>query len=383
MERLLFFYVDESGNTGANIFDASQPRLYYGVLFSKIDLDSEAESYLVRLRKQLGVQRIHASELGNRRIASIVKDISIVQRNYDIVFDIYTVVKEDHAIISFFDQVFDQGNNPAITWTGYWTPLRYILLLKIASLFDQEMARKAWDARIEQKYQRAETLLSEICREIRGRVNRLPDARSRQLIADALQWAEYHPKEIRYNVSSHKDLLSITPNIIGFQIVMQGIANRIAMNGLQASKIVVDQQSQFNKSQRTLADYYSGMRNFKCAIGPGMPEIDFSTMPEVPITFSSGNNSAGLELVDLYLWVFKRFIENGNLAPEMRLIIDRQLQQGYTDEVSLKGIEGRWTRWFSELSRRYPSLTEEQLVSAKEMLAFDEERRLRAMRGES
>jgi len=30
----MFFYVDESGHTGTNLFDPNQPVLYYGVLSS-------------------------------------------------------------------------------------------------------------------------------------------------------------------------------------------------------------------------------------------------------------------------------------------------------------------------------------------------------------
>jgi hypothetical protein len=32
----MFFYVDESGHTGSNLFDPAQPQLYYGVLQATI-----------------------------------------------------------------------------------------------------------------------------------------------------------------------------------------------------------------------------------------------------------------------------------------------------------------------------------------------------------
>ena len=145
----MYFYVDESGHTGTNLFDESQPVLYYGVLSSKVNIDVLSESTLSSLRKRLGVNRLHANELGNTGIAKISKEIYNLQKRYDLRFDIYRVAKADHALISFFDQVFDQGLNPAITWTGYWTPMRYVLLLKLASLFDEETLKLAWAARIE------------------------------------------------------------------------------------------------------------------------------------------------------------------------------------------------------------------------------------------
>jgi len=145
----LFFYVDESGHTGANLFDEAQPMLYYGVLSSKLNVDVLAKGWIAKLRHTLGVPRLHAAELGNGRLASIAFDLAQIQKRLDFRFDIYGVAKPDHAIISFFDQVFDQGMNPAMSWTGYWSPMRYVLLLKLASLFDVELAKRAWQARIQ------------------------------------------------------------------------------------------------------------------------------------------------------------------------------------------------------------------------------------------
>jgi len=77
----MYFYIDESGQTGLNLFDADQPFLYYGVLSSKIDLDTAALDEVKALRQRLGVDRLHASELGNQRLVTIVKDINKLNKN--------------------------------------------------------------------------------------------------------------------------------------------------------------------------------------------------------------------------------------------------------------------------------------------------------------
>ncbi|MFH1078934.1 MAG: DUF3800 domain-containing protein [Pseudomonadota bacterium] len=372
----MFFYVDESGHTGPNLFDPSQPVLYYGVLSSKRDLDALAESHLSKLRSKLGVRRLHAAELGIGKLVEIADEINSLQQKMDLRFDLYQVFKLDHALISFFDQVFDQGMNPAITWTGYWTPLRYVLLMKVAHLFDLGTLRKAWSARLEINNAKAEAALIEVCRTIRDRVADLPDARSQQLISDTLQWAEKNPNKIRYNVRCKKDIAEITPNVIGFQTVMYGIGLRITEHKTEASAIVVDQQSQFNKAQRTLSEFYAKNKNVSLMNGPGLPEIDFSGMPTTPISFATGNNSAGLEIVDIYLWIFKRFIEQKDIPMELFPIIAFQANCGLMDEISIKGIGERWSKWFENL----PEPTEEQTEKAKEMIAFDEARRLRKIR---
>ena len=152
----MFFYVDESGHTGTNLFDENQPVLYYGVLSSRVNIDVLAEKKLSVLRNRLGVTRIHAAEIGNGGLVQIIEGLVTLQKKFDLRFDIYRVAKVDHALICFFDQVFDQGLNPAITWSGYWTPMRYLLLLKLSYLFDEQTLKKAWSARIELNDEKAE-----------------------------------------------------------------------------------------------------------------------------------------------------------------------------------------------------------------------------------
>jgi hypothetical protein len=376
----MYFYIDESGHTGPNLFDEAQPILYYGVLSSKVNVDALAETRLAAMRKRLGVARLHAAELGNGGLVNIVEGVCSIQKQLSIRFDLYRIAKADHAIICFFDQVFDQGVNPAMTWTGYWTPLRYILLLKVASLFNDELARQAWEARICVDDSRAQAGMQTVCRALRGRLDRLPDARSRQLLADALEWAETHPAEISYNVSNKKMVLDVTPNMVGFQSVMHGIASRIKKDGRQASKIIVDRQSQFNKSQRTLADFYSNSCGIPFVSGPGMPVMDLKHMPRVPIEFSSSTDSAGLELVDIHLWIFKRMIENRDVAPELYSIVKPQLHRGRTDEISLNALASRWTKHLDQIPQ-LEDMPPEQVARGKEILRIDEERRLRAVRG--
>lgn len=377
----MYFYVDESGHTGPNIFDEAQPMLYYGVLSSKVNVDVLAETQLATLRKKLGVTRLHAAELGNGGLVTIAKELVAIQKRLNIRFDLYRVAKPDHAIICFFDQVFDQGMNPAMTWTGYWTPLRYVLLLKVASLFDDELAKLAWEARISVDDNVAQELLQNVCHSLRDRLARLPDARSKQLIGDALVWAAKQPAEISYNVANKKGVLEVTPNMIGFQSVMHGIAGRIKTDGRQASKIVVDQQSQFNESQRTLAEAYASASasGIPHVSGPGMPVMDLMNMPTVPIEFASSANSAGLELVDIHLWIFKRIIEKKDVAPALFPIMKTQLHRGRTDEISINALANRWSRYFDQI----PQLEEmpaEQVEKGKEILRIDEERRLKAIR---
>lgn len=72
----LYYFIDESGNTGLNIFDPAQPTLYYGVLGCHANLDVIADPLLRELREDLGVKRIHANELGVGRLTKIADKLT-------------------------------------------------------------------------------------------------------------------------------------------------------------------------------------------------------------------------------------------------------------------------------------------------------------------
>ncbi len=58
--------------------------------------------------------------LGMESLVKILKDVEFIKKRYNLCFDSNRVAKADHALISFFDQVFDQGVNPAVPWLSYW-----------------------------------------------------------------------------------------------------------------------------------------------------------------------------------------------------------------------------------------------------------------------
>lgn len=372
----MFFYVDESGHTGHKLFDSIQPTLFYGLLSSKLNVSLLAEPDLKRLRDKLGVERLHANEIGLEGLAQISEELLAIQKKFNLTFDLYFIEKVDYALINFFDQVFDQGVNPAMTWTDYWTPLRYILLAKLAILFDEALLERAWNARIERQDAIAEAELSEICAELKSRVNRLPDERSIILIFDVLDWVENNPGDISYNRQSKQAYLQISPNLIGFQFVLTGIANRLKKVRKKARKIVVDQQHQFENAQRNLQQWYLNAKESgqELQLGIGLPESDFHSMADIEIVHNSSENCAGLELVDIYLWIFKRLKDGKDIPQALYPLVKAQMYRGRTDGVSLQSLLDRWKPFFASL----PDPTGEQLEKVEALKAMEEARRVKA-----
>lgn len=372
----MFFYVDESGNTGLNLFDTSQPDLLYGLLSSKVNLDVLAEPHLQALRKRFGVSRLHATELGIRRLSTAAPILLDLVRKYDIRFALYKLVKIDYAVIQFFDQVFDQGLNPAVGWATYWTPLRYVMLLKVAYLFDEELAEKAWAARTDKSDESSNAQLLDVCRSILERVYAIPDERSRQLITDSLEWAIRNPAKIEYNTNRKSMQLAISPNLIGFQFVLFGVAQRLRSARATMNSISVDRQHQFNGAQAELASYYARGAGLVQQLGPGLPELDLRGMPTQGLMFRSSEDSAGLELVDLFLWIFKRIKDCADDRAIVELIRGL-MKRGLHDELSLRAIAARWEPFFSTL-QEHP-LTDEDFERARLIMAKHEELRINGM----
>lgn len=356
----MYYFIDESGNTGLELFDANQPTLYYGVLGARTNLDVTAEPLLKTLRKELGVARIHANELGVGRLTLVAERIERFSKKNDLRFSMLKVRKPDHAIICFFDQVFDSGMNKAVPWHCYFTPLRYLLLFKVAHLFNEALARHAWKARRERNPARCAEMLIKLCNDLLARIDRLPDARSRELVSGALKWAAANPHEIDYGVGNHDTALQISPNLVGFQQVLQTIALQSSALKKRVKRITVDRQTEFNSAQAELADYYQKMRSHKANMGPGMPTFDYSLMPEVPPAFKAGDDSAGLELVDVTLWITKRLQENKAISPELRRLFWAQARRGRTDEVSLEGLDRRWSPFLTLPEQEMPISEEVQ-----------------------
>jgi hypothetical protein len=301
------------------------------------------------LRKELNVKRIHAAELGVGRLIPVVKRIADFSKKHDLRFSLLKVTKKDHAVISLYDQVFDSGMNKAVSWHHYFTPLRYPMLIKVAFLFDDQLRKDAWAARKETNSAKSAAALVTICETLLSRIDRLPDARSRDLVSGALKWAAAKPFEIDYGVGNKDTALQISPNLVGFQQVMQIMAVQSNKKGRCIRKITVDRQTEFNKAQGELASWYDNLRAVKhnTDFGPGMPKFDYSMMPEVPPSFTPGDESAGLELVDVTLWISKRLEENKDVPAQLRHLFAIQTKRGLVDEVSLDAIDKRWRHLLS------------------------------------
>src|SRR5579862_3584326 len=360
--RAMFCYIDVSGHTGPNLFDPAQPTLFYGLLTAKVNLDVVAAPDVRQAVAQQGTNRLHAAELGVGGLGRIAPLLEGLHRRYAFRFDLFAVQKPDHAIICFFDQVFDSGMNPAVAWHHYWTPLRYVLLLKLASLFDESLAQVAWRARINLDPGEASIGLVDVCETLLTRLPSVPDQRSRDVLAQGLEWAASNPDKILYNAPTSADAKSVMPNVIGLQSVLAHIASRIRTLGVYKACVTIDQQSQFNAAQKALAEGYSRASGILLPMGPGMPVLDLRGMKNISVQIKSSEESVGLALTDCFLWLYRRILLKQSLPDELHALLARMTKVSKADEVSLQALIRRWSKWFDEL----PEPTAAQLSKAQQ-----------------
>jgi len=375
----MFFHVDESGNTGNNLFDENQPRLSYGLLSSTTNVDALCKRQFKAIQRIIDDERIHANILGVGGLVEIAPLLIEIQEKIKFDFDYYFIEKIDYALVVFFDSVFDAGLNEAVKWDSYWTPLRYVLIHKLSILFDEALLRESWRLSIARRIENHRDDIVSLLAEVKNRAQASPlDKRSKEIIIDALNFGISNPLSLDFG---HPDKKIISPNAVGFQFVVAAIARRTRKKSRRSvSSIIVDRQTQFNKAQigthYNLARISEGIKNSsdqERRIYLNHPlytnfspeEIMHKGLTDKELTISSSADSIGLQIVDVYLWIANKLISGEQLPPELLQLWSLFTRRSLVDGISLEGMAERF-RNFERNLPKYAELTDEQLEFARE-----------------
>lgn len=378
-EKIMFFYIDESGNTGNNLFDASQRRLSYGVLSSLTNPDARCGDTFSKIQKKIGSNSIHANHLGVGGLTKIVPELLHIQSRLKCDFDYYFIDKPAYALVSFFEAVFDAGLNPAVKWDLYWTPLRYLIIHKLSTILDEEVMRRSWTLCTTKKIEKKLSDVQQLLRDVHARVGSSTlDARSKEVISDALAYGISKPEALDFGIYDER---IISPNAVGFQFVVSAVARRVRKKHLKrVNRIVVDRQTQFNRAQiemhSLLSRFAEGMKTASqkdrkmYMANPMFATLDkddliHKDLPDTPVNVLESGASIGLQIVDVYLWIANRVIDGGELSPELMLLWQSFAGRSLIDGISMNGMAQRYQQ-FDRLMPRFDELTEEQHAKASE-----------------
>jgi hypothetical protein len=103
----MYAFIDETGNTGAALFDEAQPIFSTAALLTRTDFDAVHGNPIKKLGQSLGAAELHASELGVARIEEIARPLLKVLKKADPQFFIARVEKKYLLATKMFDLLFD------------------------------------------------------------------------------------------------------------------------------------------------------------------------------------------------------------------------------------------------------------------------------------
>lgn len=378
----MFLYIDESGNSGNNLFDQNQPTLSYGVLSSGWDVDMHAADEHRAMLSKVDALSLHANQLGEVGLDKIADDLVRLHERFGFNFDYYFIHKPSFAVVTFFNATFDAGINPAMKWDWYWTPLRFPLLAVLDSILDEELLRESWrlclvpHGKIAQEASHITDLLAEVLRRLE-RAD-IPD-RLAEILGDALRYGIENPLEMDFGIYSPT---ALSPNTIGFQFVLTAIAYRQKIHRKKALRITVDRQTQFNgaqvrtyeaQSKITAAFRGDGTERDQYLAHPFLADVreDTETLithfPEERLTIKESDQSFGLQIADTYLWLINRMVRGQEVPSKLAPIIKAIFSQGMIDGISMAAMMRRWSSFEAKLPA-FEDVTPEQRVAVQESI---------------
>ncbi|MDE0243935.1 MAG: DUF3800 domain-containing protein [Gammaproteobacteria bacterium] len=374
----MFFHIDESGNTGMNLFDKNQERLSYGVLSSSLNVDLLGKGVHRSMTRRLGLPVLHANEMGVGGMVKIADQLRALQKKFRFSFDYYYIDKPTYALVLLFDAVFDAGLNKAVKWDLYWTPMRFAAIHFLAQLVDEELLKEAWTLCITKKGKVKPERIVDLLGDLKARTIRSDlQPRVKELFSDAFEFGIRNPLALDFGIFDKK---LVSPNAVGYQFVVRAIARRSRKRKWKGrTSIKIDRQQQFNNAQiqthYNLARIAEGLEKAGGAVreaysfNPLYRDLDAKDvhLKELPIetpTVDSSEHSIGLQIVDLYLWITNRITNGHVLPPELSKVALLFIRNGVYDSISMEGMAQRLQE-FEKMLPAYEDLTDEQLAFAK------------------
>lgn len=332
----MYVYIDESGNSGVNISDSAQPFFYALSLQSKIDFEKRIKCQMAKIRNDIQCSELHGNEIGIAKIDSIADSLLSICKKYEFSFHLSIIEKKFLAIVQLFDCLFDSGINEAVPYYIYNIfEHRGNLLLNVASIVDIDIISKFWNGCIhERNASKAHINLQNICDNIIKNTRKLKDNYSKKLIKDALTWAKANCSEFLPLFDEKHLNLTGSANFIAFTMQLPAICKTSAAHKQDINSIIHDEQSQFKK---TFEFYYNTMSQAEKITLPSYfcPEttLDFEPIRNCIFTMEPSDKHDGLQLVDIFLYLIKKYNEGKNITGKAGNLLEYIVQNTDVQEL--------------------------------------------------
>ena len=378
----MWAYIDESGNTGNQIFDENQPLFITAAMVTRINFDLVYGPEVRNIAQKVGQTALHANELGVARIEEIADDLLKLIKRADARFFVSRLEKRYLAAAKIFDTFFDAGENLAVTWHVYWLkPLRLSLMFKLCQyVVTEEIERDVWDCVTASSEVKSKAAFLRAAEGLKARAERLPDARSRQIVSEAIAWALANPENFGTHIRDKVNRYGHSPNFVAFTTLMDGLESISKAAKRPIREIVHDEQSQF---KNTLAHWHQVFSSEKVAEHqplkwPGEKEpYSLAKATGSKFRMTTEEHSPGLQVIDTILWLFKRTVSNKEIGPRGGRLLNRVFQKGQQNDMSFLGVRQTVEESLDEIMTA--PIDDAAGQFSREMLQVNEERRTKAM----
>ena len=302
----MWAYIDESGNTGSNLFDKNQPYFMNVAMSSPVDFDAAYQHRVHQIAASAGQQYLHASGMGEYGVELVAPEVLELVRSSKVRFYFTFVNKPDIAAMKFYDAVFDPGENPAAARHTYTIrDLRLLLLMKFQAILREDDTKRFWEAMNGSPTAEAIQEAKAVIENVLAHVESLPDQRSKQLVRDALNWAKENLSALSMWSPRKKDLYGHLPNLFTFPALFQSISETARDWNDTVDVIIHDRQSQFQGTLRQWHSLFEGLQPERI-LHFGDTPIQFPDIQNSKFEMRESSASAGLQIADIVLWTFSR-----------------------------------------------------------------------------
>lgn len=371
-KRPLYAYVDETGNTGHNLFDESQPDFFTAALITKGNFDTSYPSSVKRLADELGVISLHGNDLGSGRLERIARDLLSLLRRSGANFFVSRVEKRYLLVTKLFDSIFDSGENAAVAWHHYNVrALRLILVFKLAAIIETETAMHFWRCILEPNEKKCRDMLSSVCQGLLRNLDIIPDAKSRSVLCEGLSWARDHPESIQIHTDKKLSRQGHFPNLVAFTNLLDGLEKFSRERRSRVARITHDRQSEFEK---TLAMWHAMFSNSPAEPVRWAGEVySFQKVVGSEFEVREDGESAGIQVVDIVLWLYAQYRKDKQIPPNCAEVLDYALSHGWENDFSFEGVERSLVERFGSVLST--PLTAQQEAEARAFLEKSEAKR--------
>lgn len=289
-------------------------------------LDSKYGALFNAYAQSQGFKYLHAGEMGMGRLVGLFPKLTKIIKRDNLRFFLGITDKRWLIMAKLFDTIFDPVDNRAVAQHTYWVaPFRYILLIKLHHITREDDLRDIWAALTTTDFEEARALLERALRSITSRIGLLPDQRSREVIGEAMEWAAKHPEELGIKFQTKKLILNHHPNVAMLTPLLSEV-QRQAEHWKTAPKVIThDQSSQFQSAWRELHQNLTNANGFEFQLIGG-PKQKLGIDKNSSFVIGDSRTSAGIQFIDIALWLWKRAHGGVALPAEAQELIARILK---------------------------------------------------------